>query len=193
MKYWLNILPIIVGLSFFSGCDVNDTDNFQQLYQDFNGTWQPVHSISDHPIDADLDGETSRFLLEEIPNWDIAFLSLQILEDSDGDEYPHLLTLPYPDQHLPSESSLGDPDFYINYSSGLAGRSFKVTRTARQLSFQLQPISNYRESNPPHYKSIKSKNNHLILEVVMEIRLLTAEGWQTIEITTRYARIAAVT
>ncbi|MCW9708046.1 hypothetical protein [Fodinibius salsisoli] len=193
MKYRLKILPMLVGFLFLNGCHVSNSGNYQQLHQEFNGTWQPVHSITDQSIDADLDGESSRFLLEEITNWDVAFLSLQILKDSDGNEYPHLFNLPYPDQYFPPESNLGDQGFYINYNTGLAPRRFKITRSEGQLSIQLQPKSGYQDDDLPHYKSIAIKSDHLILEVVMEIELLTADGWQMVEFTTRYARIGAGT
>lgn len=188
-RFSFSLLLNLIVFIFVSSCNVNDSNNVKQLYQKYNGTWRPVRSVTDHPVDLDLDGDASIFMFDEISDWDTTTLTIRIIEDPIGDgDYPHLLDVPYPVQSFPPESEFGESGFFINYPIKRWGWGFTLNQTKDSLLIE-HYLKRLDKEEFPYPKYARFINNGLIFELVIEKRLLTADGWQEVEITTRYARI----
>lgn len=194
LPYFLLILAAIITVS---ACNVNDSNsdpnNDEQLYNKFNGTWKPVHSISDQPIDANLDGQVSRSMLEELTNFKNGSLTIHINTHYSADtEYRYLFSLPYPVQEFPVDYKDGEPE-YINYLLQPKGRLFKFSPDEQSITLQPDSASQINKKKYPFPESVEITDDNLMIKVTTEQRLYTADGWQTVEITTSYARISEST
>ncbi|SMO86779.1 hypothetical protein SAMN06265219_11395 [Gracilimonas mengyeensis] len=190
---------LVFGAMVSGGCDVQnsqqDSGDFEQIYSELKGIWQPVSSQSERPVDANFDGVSSTNMLDELTNSQNYTLSVRILKKEESlteTDYRHVLAMPYSVQVFPVEASPKSADFYINYIMNVVTLQFEVNQA--QDAFILNPKSASEDQEKhPFPESITLTNNRLTIEVTMQKELYTASGWHTVTIKTRYSRISETT
>ncbi|WKN43769.1 hypothetical protein [Tunicatimonas pelagia] len=178
---------ILVVVSCRETENASSDTTFEQVYQQFHGKYEIIHSTSDQEVDINRDGVESTDLLQEIPNLESARLELRIVEKSlIGSGSIYLFVQSWPEQHVPDRIA-EDPSALIHYPMQGVVRTFILNESKNVLQVEEDEDTATDLEKFPLHESV-TVNDEGQIQVIVQKRILTTEGWQNLRITTLYTR-----
>lgn len=160
----------------------NAAADTQKVRDRLNGKYKAVSAVSDEPMDVNVDGTASMDILEEMEDLKECELDIRIVEK---DKF--LFSQLWPEQYVSP-----NPPPVINYACQGVGRWFSIAADNTTLLLKpddLPPIDPYHKTFP---QSVRITGTDSI-EVILNKTLYTANGTQTVNITTLYVRYTKIT
>lgn len=188
-----SLLFFLAALVSLTACQQSDEiaphEDVPALQEQFQGTYQPIQSVSNVAIDVNQDGKATTDMLAEISELPNMITIVSISGKSPYDPKPSFVFVHHwPKQWVGSvEPTDYDPNIKPAYDRKVIFWRFAFDRSLTQLL--IKPDPNYL-TDPDLYSPLQTvlvKGQELI-EVTLTKRLYTTVGWQTVQIVTLYER-----
>lgn len=182
---------------------IEEARKLAELQDQFHGKYKLISAFADQDVDIDMDGFTSKNLLEEIPDFRFEnhpnIVELRIYGPSPVSAHSSFqLSQSWPEQYIwnGNDEWDGGPDFEykeglsVSYASQGTVRTFKFSDDLKEITVQPQDKENpFRWVAP---KSVKIDGLHR-LHIVNKRYLYTKEGVKEVTIQSIYERFTKQT
>ena len=176
------LLSVILALLCVSSCKrsvVDPNKDVEALHERFHGKYKLVNAMASEAVDLNRDGTLSNNLLSELD------LENSLLEIRISTQF--IFSQTWPEVYL----SPGTPDSVIHYANQGVSRYFEFDEALHQLNIKPEnPTIDEVRFPMPESVLIKQGDN---IEVTINKRLYTSQGWKVIKVVTLYKRFTMIT
>lgn len=176
------LLSIVLALLCVNSCkrsEIAPNKDVEVLHERFHGKYKLVNALASEPIDLNRDGTSSTNLLSELD------LENSLLEIRISSQF--VFSQSWPEVYL----SPGTPDSVIHYANQGVSRYFEFDDALHQLNIKPEnPMIDEVRYPMPEAVLIKPGD---YLEVTINKRLYTSQGWKMIKVVTLYKRFTMIT
>jgi hypothetical protein len=176
------LLSIVLALLCVNSCkrpNIDPNKDVEALHERFHGKYKLVNAVASEAVDLNRDGTSSTNLLSEL-DFENSLLEIRISSQ-------FVFSQSWPEVYL----SPGTPDSVIHYANQGVSRYFEFDDALHQLNIKPEnPMIDEVRYPMPEAVLIKPGD---YLEVTINKRLYTSQGWKMIKVVTLYKRFTMIT